>query len=198
MVFLGKTVSVWAWPSRGGLIVLERVTPVDIDFLGLDPVHLPIQREPDQDAEDRFCQQLLRLGAKWFDSVERFHFVAGVAGDDQRCINDLIDGLAEPLTTMERQWVCIGITSGEGLWVAEYDTPLLFIEDKHNQEPDDSARVLLVRTMEERCSILKDLEAKFYENIEQYDGKAWLRAWEKKSTGEVGHLEKIPYQPADT
>ena len=197
MVFLGKTVSVWAWPSRGGLIVLERVTPVDIDFLGLDPVHLPIQRDPDQDAEDRFCQQLLRLGAKWFDSVERFHVVACVAVDDQRYIDDLVDGLAEPLTTMERQWVCVGITSGERLWVAEFDTPLLFIEDKYNQEPDGSTRVLLARTMEERCSILKDLGAKFYENIEQYDGKACLRAWEKKTIGEVGLLEQIPYQPAD-
>jgi hypothetical protein len=193
MVFLGNTISVWAWPSRGGLIVLERVTPVDLDFLGLDPLRLPLERDADQDAEDGFCQQLLRLGAKWFDSVERYQFVSGVQEEDERCVNDLEAGVAERLTTMERQWVCVGIASGEGLWVAEYDTPLPFVQERHNLEPLDSAKVMLARTMDERCSILEAMGAKFYENIEQYDGAACLRAWEKKITGEFGPLKQIPY-----
>ncbi|KIN06803.1 hypothetical protein OIDMADRAFT_173992 [Oidiodendron maius Zn] len=193
IAFLRNTVSAWAWPSRGGLIVLERLTPVDLDFLGLGPLRLLIERDPDQDAEDCFCQQLLHLGAKWFDSVERCQFVGGVAGEDERCVDDLVAGVEEPLTTMERQWVCVGITSNEGLWVAEYDTPLPFVKDKHNLEPHDSAKVLLARTMDERCSILKGMGAKFYETIEQYDGMACLRAWEKKTTGEIGPFKQIPY-----
>jgi hypothetical protein len=105
-----------------------------------------------------------------------------------------LTGVVEDLTAMERQWVCVGITSGEGLWVAEYDTALPFIQDKHNLKPEDSAKVLPARTMDERCSILKGMGAKFYENIEQYDGTACLRAWEKKTTGEIGPLKQIPYQ----
>ena len=191
IAFLRNTVSAWAWPSRGGLIVLERLTPVDLDFLGLDPLRLPLERDRDQDAEDCFCQQLLRLGAKWFDSVERYQFVGGVAGEDERCVDDLVAGVEDPPTAMERQWVCVGITSDEGLWVAEYDTPLPFVEDQHNLEPQDSAKVLLARTMDERCSILKDMGAKFYETIEQYNGMACLKAWEKKTTGEFGSLKQI-------
>jgi hypothetical protein len=185
---------VWAWPSRGGLIVLERVTPVDLDFLGLDPMRLRLERDPDQHAEDRLCQQLLHLGAKWFDSPERYRFVSGVFEEDECCVDDLVAGVVEDLTAMERQWVCVGITSSEGLWVAEYETALPFMQDKHNLKPEDSAKVLLARTMDERCSILKGMGAKFYENIEQYDGTACIRAWEKKTTGEIGPLKQIPYQ----
>lgn len=113
--------------------------------------------------------------------------------EDERCVNDLEAGVAERLATMERQWVCGGIASGEGLWVAEYDTPLPFVQDRYSLEPLDSAKVMLARTMDERCSILKAMGAKFYENIEQYDGAACLRAWEKKITGEIGPLKQIPY-----
>jgi hypothetical protein len=99
VVFLCNTVSVWAWPSRGGLIVLECVTPVDLDFLGLDLIRLRLERDPDQDAEDRLCQQLLRLGAKWFDSPERYQFASGVFEEDERCVDDLViqDAIKEPV-----------------------------------------------------------------------------------------------------
>ncbi len=165
--FRGSSVEVWAFPSRGGVIILERATLVDMDFLGLDSVHLSLIRDPDQDAEDRFCQQLLRLGAKWYDSVKRYQFVLCVADDDEDCVDEVIWGTEEKLTAMERRWVCVGIASGGGFWVGEYDTVAPFVQDKDNLEPGDSTRVLLARTMDERCEILKGMGAKFYENIEQ-------------------------------
>jgi len=55
---------------------------VDFNFLGLDPVDPPMLGGRDQDTEDAFCQRLLLLGAKWFDSNERRGFIAGLAEDD--------------------------------------------------------------------------------------------------------------------
>lgn len=80
-VFLEDSISVWGWPSRGGLIVLESVTALDFDFLGLDSLHPPMRRDPNQDTEDMLCQRLLLLGAKWFDSRDRYGFVGNVAED---------------------------------------------------------------------------------------------------------------------
>jgi len=194
MVFHEDRVSIWGWPSRGGLIVLDNTTAVDIEFLGLDPVKPRLRRDSDQDAEDRFCQLILRLGAKWFDSRDRFGFVGGVMEDDDRMISDLEEGNAEKLTLMERRWVCVGISSGGGFWIAEYDTPTYGVMEKNNLGPDDKARVMLARSMAERCEILKAMQAKFYESEDQYEGAACLKAWKEKTTGEVGPLVQTKYR----
>jgi hypothetical protein len=197
-VYLSDSVSLWAWPSRGGLIVLERVTIVDIGFLGIDPVNPRLNRDPDQDAEDQFCQQLLLLGAKWFDSLQRYEFVAGIADDDEQCALALEAGAVEQLSPMERRWFCVGIPSdgGGGIWVADFDTTLSYFQDKHNLVPEDATKVLLARTMDERCEILKGIGAKFYKSLDQYKGAACLRAWEEKNSGEHGPLLPTRYPPA--
>lgn len=48
--------------------------------------------------------------------------------------------------------------------------------------------------MDERCEILKGMGAKYFESLEQYDGKACLRAWEAKTDGEVGPLVRTQYE----
>jgi hypothetical protein len=48
---------------EGGLIVLEHATTLDFDILGLNSIHPPMRRDPDQHAEDKLCQRLLLLGA---------------------------------------------------------------------------------------------------------------------------------------
>lgn len=100
-VFLEDKASVWAWPSRGGLVVLEHATALDFEFLGLDAVHPPMRRDPAQDAEDRLCQRLLLLGAKWFDSRERYGFVANVAAGEEPEIQ-AIEAVEEPAPTTMR------------------------------------------------------------------------------------------------
>ncbi|KAI2627875.1 hypothetical protein GGS26DRAFT_592022 [Hypomontagnella submonticulosa] len=93
-------------PSRGGHIVLEKVTALDFSFLGLGSVNPPMTRDPDQEVEDKFFQQLLLLGARWFDSW-------------------LSKAETEPaLTLAERRWVGVGWPIGDegGFRVAEYDT----------------------------------------------------------------------------
>ena len=195
-VFLLDSISVWGWPSRGGLIVLNHATSLDFDFLGLDPIHPPMRRDPNQEAEDRLCQRLLLLGAKWFDSRDRYGFVANVADDHDPTILALEAGEAQAPTKMERRWVSVGYP-GElngGLWVAEYDTVMYGMQEKYNLLPEGSIQVSLASTMDMKCEILKSIGAKFYTSLEQYDGAACLRAWEKKTTGEFGPLVQTKYE----
>lgn len=214
--FLRDSVSVWAWPSRGGLIVLEQATPVDFDFLGFDTVHPPIRRHRDQDAEDALCQKLLLLGAKWFDSEARFSFVWDVGDENHPAALALEAGEVPQLTRMERRWVRVAVVGaggmdrdadrnedGEkdreqtqgGLWVLEYDTSIFSVMEPKNLQPGDTGRVTLARTMEERCEILKAMGASFFPSPDLYEGgAACVAAWKRKTEGEVGPLVKTQYE----
>ena len=47
----------------------------------------------------------------------------------------------------------------------------------------------MARTMDERCQIMREkFRAKFYEDVRQYEGQAFVNAWDWKITGEVGPL----------
>jgi hypothetical protein len=73
--------------------------------------------------------------------------------------------------------------------VGEWDTNLPYIlEDE--LVPTDAARVTLAMNMDERCEISKDMGAKFYKSLDEYDGDAYLKAWQTKWQGEVGPLEQ--------
>jgi hypothetical protein len=114
IVFHTNGVNVWGWPSRGGVIVLERVTALDCDFLGLDPVDLPMLRDRDQDAEDALYQRLLLLGAKWFDSDARRDFIFGLMEDDDTDLTAVRAGEKPPPTATERRWVAVAYPDGRG------------------------------------------------------------------------------------
>lgn len=155
-VYLQNSVSLYAWTSRGCIIVLNNATSVDIKFLRIDRVYLPLNSDPDQDAEDRLCLLLLHLGAKWFDSLQPHEIVAGVADEDERYAAAPESGEVERLSPMKRRWFSVSIPGGggTGVWVAEYDTTLLFMEDTHNLVPDDTPKVMLARPLDEKCKIL--------------------------------------------
>jgi hypothetical protein len=191
-VFYDDKVSLWAWPSRGGLIVLGNVTALDFSFLGLSAVHPPTNRDEDQEAEDKFCQQLLLLGAKWFDSRKRYGFVANVFADEEPEHEALEAGEESPLTLMERRWISVGWPSkGNGeFWIAEYDTSVYGVMEKNNLVPSEANQVFLARDMDEKCEILQGLGAKHYQSIEEYKGAACLNAWKQKLAGEFGSLVK--------
>jgi hypothetical protein len=195
--------------------VLEHATALDFAFLGLDTAHPPLWRDCDQDTEDALCQKLLLLGAKWFDSEDRYTFVAGVANeaadeDDPHWLA-LEAGEMPPPTKMERRWVSVAIIpAGEdegdedggkegerikGLWVLEYETTLPGMQERHNLQPYDVGRVSLARTMEEKCEILKAMGARFFASPSRYEGgAACVNAWEEKTQGEVGPLVKTQYE----
>ncbi|KAK1764205.1 hypothetical protein QBC33DRAFT_547497 [Phialemonium atrogriseum] len=154
-----------------------------------------MRRDPDQDAEDRFCQQLLLLGAKWFDSRKRYYFILEVEDDEKPAIIELEEGDTPLPTRMERRLVKVGIQSGPnpGLWVAEYETTMYGFREKRNFVPTWASKVTLAMTMEQRCEILKNMGAKFFATLDDYDGAGCLKAWKEKSQGEVGPLVQTHY-----
>ncbi|KAI9658023.1 MAG: hypothetical protein M1821_002683 [Bathelium mastoideum] len=143
--------TVYAHPSRSGVVVLSPAYVADFTFLGLDPLNPPRQnylapvtpieaKTPitwGQEAEDDFARRLLLLGAKWYDSEARFNILTeweniayGEGGENQlKPYGEIrVDSgwrLSEqPRPTMrEKRRISVGWPSdGSGVWVAEYDT----------------------------------------------------------------------------
>ncbi len=66
------------------------------------------EEQGDEDEEDAFCQRLLLLGAKWWDSEKRYQFIDHFAVDIQPYVEDVEEGrVAEP-TRRERRWIKVG------------------------------------------------------------------------------------------
>ncbi len=151
IVFEEFSVTLWAWSSRGGLIVLQGATAVDFDFLGLERVIPRLRRHSSESAEDDLCRRLLLLGAKWWDSSSRYGFFR-LLDELPSALADLEDEREPWLTLRERRWVTVGWPSDPrgGLWVAEFDTSLPGIEEEDNLVPDNATSVLLARDMDER------------------------------------------------
>ena len=131
-----------------------------------------------------------------FDGYERWSFVAGVAEDYEAEILVLEAGEAKMPTKMEQRWVSVGLPSGPdgGLWVAEFDTVGYGISEKHNPPPSEAGRVLLARTRNEKCAILKNMGARFFASLDKYQGSACLKAWAEKTHGEFGSLILTAYE----
>ena len=191
---------IYAWPSRGGVIVLDDAESIDFEFLGLDPLNPPPSRLEDQAAEEAFCQRLLLLGAKWWDSEARYSIVSAFetgAFVDRR-VDDAfyLDNQAPP-TMSEKRLIKVGWPSTGGLWVSEFDTAWAGLDEEDNEVPHDEelGRLKMARTMDERCRLLRDrFRAKYFDKVEDYVGYGFLNSWDSKDTGEIGPL----LQPAET
>lgn len=177
---------IYAWPSLGGVIILNHANAVDLEFLGLDRLDPPMERLPDQADEDRFCKRLLLLGAKWWESEARYQLMGRVDEMDAIAIYTL-DHELEPAPTMaEKRFVSVSWPTTGGFWIAEFDTSLYCIEEEDNLVPDDVARLSVARTMDERSRLLRDrFGARFYQDISDYRGYAFLNAWEARAIEKV-------------
>ncbi|KAL8772393.1 MAG: hypothetical protein Q9209_002344 [Squamulea sp. 1 TL-2023] len=136
--FTDTSVSIFGWPSRGGVIILNAATHVDFTFLGLSTTNPPLTRrscftatasiessannpggsqraeeseeekQGDEDDEDAFCQRLLLLGAKWWDNEKRYQFVDHFAAGIQPFVEDVEEERVAEPTLRERRWVKVG------------------------------------------------------------------------------------------
>lgn len=200
-VFTDIDAIIFAWPSRGGVIILDAAEAIDLEFLGFNPLEPPLNRLDDQAAEDQFCQLLLLLGAKWWDSEARFSLVsameAGTAGNF-RVDNALYIDDQPPPTMREKRLIKAGWPStGGGVWIAEFDTTWAGVDEEDSLLPDDEeiGRLKMARTMDERCGLLKDrFRATFYGDLKDYKGYGFFNSWDSKVSGEVGTL----LQPDET
>jgi hypothetical protein len=188
--------SIYAWPSRGGVIILNKADAIDFEFLGLNPLDPPFERLKDQTAEDAFCQRLLLLGGKWWDSEARYSIILAVEeGYTRAGSGSFVVADQPPATMREKRFVKVAWPSTGGLWVAEFDTVFAGVDEEDNLLPEAPSRLQMARTMDERSDILRDyFGATFYKALEDYKGYAFLKAWEEKDSGEVGPL----LQPDET
>ena len=74
--FSDSDAQIYAWPSRGSVIVLNSAEAMDFEFLGIDPLDPPVEHLDNQVTEDAFCQRLLLTGIKWWDGEARYLVVA--------------------------------------------------------------------------------------------------------------------------
>ena len=222
-VFTDAYAAINAWPSIGGVIILDDAEAMDFEFLGLNPLDPPLERyvpaptasEEEKklaaDGEDAFCRRLLLLGAKWWDSEARYNIVAemegrGASGVVNRRVDDVFIVEDEtPPTMREKRWIKVGWPSdGRGVWISEFDTTWAGVDEEENLLPydEETGRLKMVRTMDERCEMLRTrFKAKFYEDLgREYNGYGFFYAWEdkvrKKGKGEVGKLLS-PEETAD-
>ena len=155
----------------------------------------------EDDEEDTFCQRLLLLGAKWWDSEKRYQFVDRFGAGMEPFVGDVEGGRVEEPTLRERRWVKVGwetavssmdVSEIGGFWLLDCDANWLGVIEEDNVVPEDAARVNLAASMDERCEILKQIGARFYPALGQYEGEStFLRAWEWKREGEIGQLKKV-------
>ena len=182
------------------MIILDAAEAMDFDFLGLSPLDPPLSRLEDPAAEDEFCQRLLLLGAKWWDSEARYAIVAEIElrGMGSRRVNDTFALDRQPAPTMrEKRLLKVGWPSSGGVWLAEFDTTWAGVDEEDKLVPYDEeiGRLRMARTMDERCAMLRDrFNAKFYRDLKDYEGYGFFNSWGWKETGEVGPL----LQPDET
>lgn len=192
-VITDEGVSIYAWASRGGMILLENVDGLDFRFLGLDLLDPPLKRDDDQVAEDTFCQQLLMLGAKWWDSECRYEFLQSIKDCEGRSREAYLDG--EPDATMrEKLVVKVAWPSTGGFWVSEFDKARAGTLNMRcsSQHTLSLGLIQMASTMDERCELLSQRYCgKFFERAEDYTGDAFIDSWRTKTTGEVGPLVQV-------
>lgn len=190
--FASSEVNLFGWPSRGGVIVLERAESPDFNFLGLDRIYPPEKRHENPDGEDEFCKKLLLLGAKWWDSISRYSLLKGADEGEADCIVALEEGPEPEPSLRERYWVCVAWPSSGGLVVSEFQTTVgpLGVNDD-NFVPEDVARLRLCRNMDERAAMLKErFHGETFANVKEYQGNAFIGSWSWKEDGEHGAFQQ--------
>jgi hypothetical protein len=178
------------WPSRGGCIILENIGPADFDYLQLDPLDPPLRRDPDQSAEDVFCQKLLRLGATWWDSERRLRFICKLENGDEEAHDAVAANERLEPTRRERGWVRVAWPSHPpgALCVLDCEKIIMGRNGKEKMRPRNYGILRLARTMDERCIVLQRMGGIMYSSIEEYSGPTFIKAWEDNHHGEVGKL----------
>ena len=193
-IFTDTEAHIYAWPLKGGVIILNSAGAIDFEFLALNPLDPPTVRLPDQADEDEFCQRLLLLGAKWWDSEARYDIVNSIeAKATGMSTSDLVFKIEnEPEPTMrEKRLVKVAWPSTGGAWIADFDTTWAGVDEEDRLLPDDveMGQLKMARTMDERSALLRDrFEARFYADVKDFEGYAFFNCWDIKTGGEVGPL----------
>ena len=152
-IFTRRGETVYGWPSTGGVLIKEFASIVDMNFLDIDRLHVS-RRSQSQDEEDAFCDRLRKTGANWWE--------------DEESRNEVLLGARDPSDVEDRELV-LGWPSqdlGGGVWVLMYAT--------QDSIPSDFGRINLAIVMDEKCAVMEELGATFYEDPAQA-AHLWIR-----------------------
>ncbi len=133
-------------------MIKENPDVVDIAFLGFDRFDPPTDRYPEeeQDKENEFALELLKIGGKHWNSQSRAADVGAgwkeAVGEERIC---RFFGWDPP-------------DGSGGVWALEFD-----VDD---EDAPETARLRMAVTMEERCGVLEKLGATFYKNPRECEG----------------------------
>ncbi|KAI9870061.1 MAG: hypothetical protein M1830_004733 [Pleopsidium flavum] len=158
--FLPLSCKATVYPSSGG-IVLGYFSAVELAHLNLSRTK-PANRSSHPAEEDDLALRMLRLGAHWWPSWDLY------ALHQERIIEGIPYDFHFPPN------VNVGYpSSGKGVWVFKFsaDKQTWDEEDERKpyleRKPDDwDGKINMALTMDERCEVLKDFGATFYENVE--------------------------------
>ncbi|RDK45500.1 hypothetical protein M752DRAFT_333330 [Aspergillus phoenicis ATCC 13157] len=136
----GPGITVYGFPSKGGLYVLHNCLGVELDFLGLDrfgSTERPSKSDPDWQAkEESHCDRMRRLGARWVETnYDLFELMVSERED------------TDP-------YICVGWPAEGGVWV---------LNTTYDRATDlGTAIIYNANNMEERCESIKKLGGTFY------------------------------------
>lgn len=153
---LSRACRVFAYPSHGG-VVRKILTDVELGYLGLSRTGPDPGACSDPDEEDAFALRMLKLGARWWPSSKFYelHTTDDVYPYGYHFPPDLHVGYP---TTGSGAWVLAVWAENSQTWLEEHDPP---------RKPEDWVELAFCRTMEERCKVLEEFGATFYEHIQQ-------------------------------
>jgi hypothetical protein len=138
------TNEVRCWPSVGGIIIAQRVHPVELVFLGVDRFYAT-PRSSNAAQEDEFCKKLRMVGGKWWIGYWDFEWATGYK--------------MRQLWPDERDVLYLGWPeNGKGAWLLRY-----------NNRKAVGGGIGIINnalTMDERCLAIKLSGGAFYENPE--------------------------------
>jgi hypothetical protein len=167
--------------------MIEDATALDFEFLDTNPLDPLMRRDPDQDAEDAFAEQLLLIGGKWWQHEGRYQLFKQVYPDNCGGIaqKETPDGV-KPLTEREGIFTAIGWPSTGGLWVSEFEVDSNIYTEYVDEDLEPPAMcfepnmmlIRMARTMNEKCALLSQkFHGKYYSNVSEYKGLELLNSF---------------------
>ncbi|KAI4641447.1 uncharacterized protein J4E79_011654 [Alternaria viburni] len=137
---------------------MKRFTNPELECLGLSRTDLDSGPFPDQEQEDAFA-----LRARWWPSLKFYE--RHTRDEPYPYGHHFPSDLHVAYTpTGSGIWVLAVWAENSQTWLEEYDPP---------RRPEDWVDLAYCRTMEERCKILEEFGATFYEDVEQCDKLPW-------------------------
>lgn len=139
-IFGSRGCNIYGYPSSGGILIKE-ADVLDLLYLLLSRSQAS-ERSTDPSEEDKFCDRLQRISAKWWIS--------------KRDWIDTTLGIRD-LTEEEAKVVVFGWPAeGPGVWVLRYES--------EGDVADDFGRLRLALTMEEKIATMREYGAEFVED----------------------------------